>query len=102
MRIERHRFLVRTSSPPTIEVDTQAEAIYIRFKKTTVAKTISRPCQTVHLAVDLDSEGEVIGIEAVGIKQFSMQGILKKASVDAPNLDYSRARYVPSSDLVGV
>jgi uncharacterized protein YuzE len=101
MRVERHRFLVRAATPPIIEVDSQAEAIYIRFKKTAVAKTVSRPCQSMHLAVDLDSDGDVIGIEAVGVKQFTMQSILKKASVDAPDIDYSRARYIPACDLVG-
>jgi uncharacterized protein YuzE len=98
MKFERHRFAVRTSTPPTIEVDTEAEAIYVRFKKGKVAKTVPRESEEMHIAVDLDSKGEVIGIEAVGMSEFTLRTILEKALVDAPeDVDYSKARYVPSS-----
>ena len=94
-----HRFFVKTASPPTVEVDSRASAVYLRFKKTSVAKTIAQECPNMHIAVDLDSKGEVVGIEAVGITEFTIQFLLEKASVSAPKLDYSRANYVPTPEM---
>jgi len=92
--------MVKSAGPPTVEVDTQAQAVYVRFKKAPVARTLTRPCDTMNIAVDLDSKGEVIGVEAIGMTEFSIQAILKKASVSAPNADFSRARYVMPTDRV--
>ena len=96
MKTERQTFMVKGAPATTIEVDTQVNAVYVRFKRAAVARTVARPSSMMHLAVDLDSRGEVIGIEAVGIKEFSLSFILHKASVKAPNVDVSRARYVPA------
>jgi uncharacterized protein YuzE len=96
MSDEHHTFFVKTAAPPSIEVDTQAASVYVRFKKASVAKTVPQPCESMHLAVDLDSHGEVIGIEAVGLTGFSIHSIMEKASVQAPKIDFSRARYVPA------
>jgi uncharacterized protein YuzE len=96
MSDEHYTFLVKTATPPTIEVDTEATAVYVRFKKASVAKTVPQACESMHLAVDLDSHGEVVGIEAVGLTGFSVHSIMEKASVQAPKIDFSRARYVPS------
>ena len=95
MRIEQHRLQVRSSSPPVVEIDTQARAVYVRFKKAAVFKTVTQPGGTsLHIAVDLDRNGEVIGIEAVGSDEFGLEVILKKAKVDVPPALAARARYV--------
>jgi uncharacterized protein YuzE len=99
MSAERHSFLVRSTTPPIVEVDSQAPAVYVRFKRASVAKTVPLPCEAMHVAVDLDHKGEVIGIEVVGMTEFSVhtiQLILKRVSVEVPNMDFSRARYVPA------
>ncbi len=96
MKTERHQFIVKDASPPTIEVDTEASAVYIRFKRTAVAKTVPQESEGMHIAVDLDAKGEVVGIEAIGFKQFSLEFLLKAACVKAPKLDFSRAQYVPA------
>jgi uncharacterized protein YuzE len=101
MKTERQHFIIKGAPATTVEVDTQVNAVYVRFKKTSVARTVAQPCAMMHVAVDLDSRGEVIGIEAVGIKEFSLSFVLQKASVKAPDLDFSRTRYIPA-DLVGV
>jgi uncharacterized protein YuzE len=97
MRTERHTFVVKGSSRFVIEVDTEARAVYVRFRDTAVAKTVSREADTMHLAVDLDANGEVVGVEAVGVTEFEIGMLLKKASVETPKLDFSKARYVPAS-----
>jgi len=100
MPSERHRFLIKSSTPPTIEADPQVRAIYIRFKNAPVAKTVGHPCESMHIAIDLDQKGDVIGIEAVGLDECSIhavQLVLRKAAVEAPNVEFSRARFVPTN-----
>jgi hypothetical protein len=96
MSSERHVFTIKSPTPPTVEIDYEAQAVYVRFKKTQVAKTISQPAEQMHVAVDLDSRNEVVGIEAVGLTSFSLQKILEKACVKAPQVNFSRAQIVPT------
>ena len=83
-----------------IEVDSSVRAVYVRFNRATVAKTIPQHAEHCHIAIDLDSSGNVIGIEAIGISQFSLHALLKMASVKAPNImDFSRAKYAPTEGV---
>ena len=97
MKTEIQQFVVHNTTPPIIEVDTEAAAIYVRFKHTKVAKTVSRPSSSMILAIDLDLKNEVVGIEAVGVKEFGIriiQRLIQKAEVKIPNFDFSKTRYV--------
>jgi len=72
-------------------------AVYVRFNRSAVARTVQQPAEHCHIAIDLNSKGHVIGIEAVGISQFSLRALLKLASVKAPqSMDFSRAEYTPA------
>ena len=95
MKTERQMFVVHTSQPPVVEVDPEAGAVYVRFKRARVARTVSRPARTMHLAVDLDAQGEVIGIEAVGVDEFRLSRLLRMADVEAPRVDLAEARFRP-------
>ena len=99
MKTEQHRFIIKGTSPPSIEVDSQARAVYVRFKRAPVAKTVPQESEQMAVTVDLDSRGEVIGIEAVGLRQFTLHALLKMASVKAPNMDFSRAQYTPTEPV---
>jgi uncharacterized protein YuzE len=100
MKTESHALMVKSAGPPTVEVDPQAQAVYVRFKKATIAKTVTRPCETMNIAIDLDASGSVIGIEIIGMTEFTIGSILKKADVTAPNVDLSRTRFMMPDDLV--
>ena len=91
-----HTIVVKSATPPSIEVDTDAAAVYIRFKRTKVARTIPRETPGMHVAVDLDRNGEVVGIEAVGVREVQIGRILKMAAVKAPNVDFAKAKYLPA------
>ncbi len=72
-------------------------AVYVRFKQARVAKTVPQNADHCHMAIDLDSKNDVIGIEAVGVTSFSLHALLRMASVKAPeNMDFSRAEYSPT------
>ncbi|HXP60099.1 MAG TPA: DUF2283 domain-containing protein [Dongiaceae bacterium] len=96
MKTERQTFIVRTSQPPVVEIDPEAGAVYVRFKRGRIARTVARPARSMHLAVDLDSQGEVIGIEAVGIDEFRLTQLLRMADVQAPHVDLAEARFRPA------
>ena len=93
---ENHRFIVKGTSAPTIEVDLMFQAAYVRFRKARVAKTVGRPSQAMHLAVDLDESGEVIGIEAIGFSELRLDRLLKTAGVRTPaGMDLGKAAFRP-------
>ncbi len=85
--------LIESSTPPTVEVDFDAAAVYVRFRRSKVAKTIVRPSGRCIITVDLDRAGNVVGVEAIGETEVQIGRILKQAAVKAPNVDFSRVRY---------
>jgi uncharacterized protein YuzE len=89
--------LIRSSNPPIVEIDTAARAAYIRFKTSKVAKTISEDTTGPVVAIDLDENGEVVGVELVGVGEFTLRVLLRIARVKAPNIALDRAKYVPAS-----
>ncbi|MBI4660186.1 MAG: hypothetical protein HY735_15205 [Verrucomicrobia bacterium] len=97
MKTKRAKILVvKGSAPPAVEVDSEAATVYVRFRRAKVARTIPRPAPRMHLAVDVDARGAVIGVEAVGIKEIQIGRLLKMAAVQAPNIDFSQVRYLPA------
>ena len=90
------RVIIRSSMPPVVEIDTEAHAAYVRFKRrgTRVVRTeeLSRMGATV--VVDFDRDDEVIGVELVGVREFGAPKLLELARVRVPNADLTRARYV--------
>jgi uncharacterized protein YuzE len=81
---ETNLLLVHSSQPPTVEIDQAASSIYVRFKRGKVARTIRHESKWPLVTVDLDAEGDVLGVECVGVKRFNLQGVLKTARVQAP------------------
>lgn len=92
---ETQFFIFRGSNAPIIEVDSVAASVYIRFKRGKIARTIPRKCRSMHIAIDVDQKGEVIGVEAVGVTEFSLGKILEQADVTAPNINLADARFRP-------
>ena len=101
--ILRHRIVINSKAPPTVEVDTEAMAVYVRFKQAKIARTESRPVESGSIAIDFDAAGEVVGLEAIGMTEFdfNVKAILKIASIEAPHADLEKARYVAARELVG-
>jgi uncharacterized protein YuzE len=96
MKTDTDHITVNSAVTPTIEIDNEVGAVYVRFKQGKVAHTIVRPCTTMHIAVDLDKTGELLGIEAVGMRQIVITQILKLAAVSAPKLNLVDAQIIPS------
>jgi len=88
--------MVKSKTPPTVEIDTEAGAAYVRFKRaeTRVVRTQQIPRPGVVVTLDFDREDEVIGVELLGVKEFSIVKLLNVAQVSAPNANLGQARYV--------
>ena len=78
----KHRAVtIHSRKPPVVELDSEAHAACIRFSKKKVAKTELLTTEGCIVTVNLDSAGEVIGIELVGVDEFGVEPLLKKAGV---------------------
>ncbi|NBB78787.1 MAG: hypothetical protein GVY36_04985 [Verrucomicrobia bacterium] len=61
----------------TIHVDTSCRAVYVQFTSKPVVRTLdcSRGHETV--TVDMDAEGQAVGVEAIGLKSLSINRIFE-------------------------
>jgi uncharacterized protein YuzE len=86
--------------PQTVEIDPSCHSVYIRFKSARVHKTVSnnKPGGSV-IAVDLDSNGAVIGVELVGVREFSIATIRRHLPDRMKGMDFDRARFMPAACL---
>lgn len=62
----RRKSLIKNGAIPTITLDSETKAAYIRFSKNKVAKTIDEVNGGTIVNIDIDSKGNVVGIELVG------------------------------------
>jgi uncharacterized protein YuzE len=92
-----NRITVKSSATPVVEFDYSVRAWYIRFSKKKVAKTISDDKPGVVVAIDFDDRNEVVGVELLGVKEFTISMLLKIANVRAPNVNFENTRFVPVS-----
>jgi len=96
MSSETHVFFVKSRTPPVIELDSEAQAIYVRFGRAKVAKTIGRQSHGMICAVDLDGAGNVVGIEAVGNAGMRLDKLFEVTNVSSRNIDLSKATIRPT------
>ena len=94
-KTDKHVLMVESRTPPTVEIDTEAAAVYVRFKKAKVAKTLRHRSKWPLVTIDLDGDGNVIGVEFVGVKKFNVNYLMKTIPVKAPPASVlGRAQYV--------
>jgi len=80
--------------PPTIEFDLGVSAWYLRFSNARIVKTISEEKPGVVFAIDLDSKNEIVGLELIGVREFSISLLRKIAPIDTSKIDFEKARFV--------
>ena len=104
--IRRHTLIVNSERAPSVEFDPACGAVYVRFSSKPVHKTLEREADEMIVTVDLDKNGGVVGIEAIGFEEFSLAQIMRAAKVRADRVDFSKARFrgtprqVESGELV--
>lgn len=75
---------------PVVEIDTEAGAAYIRISHEPVAETQLVRDDEIVVTRDLDAKGKVVGIEIVGIREFTLDKLLEYARIPSHVLDASR------------
>jgi uncharacterized protein YuzE len=86
--------VVKCKTPPTVEIDTEASAAYVRFTRAKVAKTLRHGAKWPIVTIDVDARGQVVGLEFVGVKKFNLGYLLKQVALKAPSSAIDRANYV--------
>jgi len=86
--------LVRSRTAPTVGIDTEASAAYVRFKQAKVARTVRHSSKWPIVTLDLDARGDVVGVEFVGVKKFNLGYLLKRVPLRASLQTIARASYV--------
>jgi len=95
----KNRIIIKNAPAPTLEIDPEAEAVYIRFSRAKVARTIAEdtPRRGAVVTTDLDAKNNLVGVEIVGVKEFSIKAIRHALPEDYQKIDFERARFVPAS-----
>jgi uncharacterized protein YuzE len=83
--------------PRVIEIDPCCHSVYLRFKRAKVHRTISEPKPGAIMAIDLDAKGKVVGIELIGITNFSISAILRRLPPRFRNMNLERTEFMPTS-----
>jgi uncharacterized protein YuzE len=86
--------MVKCKTPPTVEIDTEASAAHVRFKRARIARTLRHGAKWPIITIDVDACGQVVGLEFVGVKKFNLGYLLKQAALKAPSGAIDRANYV--------
>ena len=90
---------VQSSTPPVVEFDQSVAAWYVRFSNGKVHRTIHQEKQGAIVNIDVDSQNRVIGIELLGIREFTIRAFFRLTGLPPRKVDFTRARFVPASAL---
>lgn len=89
------------TSPPVVEIDTEASATYIRLSELPVVKSIALSTEKPQITADLDASNGIVGIEVIGAEEFTIDRLLDAdgmrgtlSGIPRPLLE--QTRYVPA------
>lgn len=85
------------AKPTSIEMDPTCHSVYIRFKTTKVERTIADMKPGPVMIIDLNAKGLVIGIELVGIREFSISAIRRRLPERFRGMDFDNTRLVQAA-----
>ena len=85
---------IRSNRAPVVKLTGEGSSVYIYFQPgAKVAKTVNKSTWPV-LNVDLASDGSVVGVEAVGLPEFTLNYVMEKAGLKIPPSMARQARYM--------
>lgn len=91
---------VVSKNAPVITIDPFTQAIYIKFSSNKIVKTLDETRGASIVNFDLDAKNDVVGVELIGVRQFSIQkvgAILSKRISNLPDL--TKAKIEASAEL---
>ena len=91
-----NQIFVPSSLPRTVEIDPSCHSVYIRFRMTRVNRTVSNSKPgTAVVAIDFDANDEIVGVELVGVREFSIAAIRHHLPQRMKQINFERARFMP-------
>lgn len=87
-------FIVEIESAPTVEIDTEASAAYIRISKGVVVRTEPYGSDQALVMIDFGAAGEVLGFEIIGQHDFTIRELIKKVPARASEASLNATRYI--------
>ncbi len=94
-KMKHYKIQLPAATPPTVELDSDARAAYIRFSSDDVARTEVVASAPVTITVDFSRNNSVVGVELVGVDDFSIESLVKEANLHMPLKSRQGANYVP-------
>ena len=83
-----------------VEFDQNVAAWYVRFGSGKVARTMHQEKQGSIVNIDVDSRNRIIGVELLGIREFTIRSFFRLTGLSSTKVDFTRARFVPASALM--
>lgn len=80
MNKEINLIQVSAKNPPVITLDSETKAVYIKFSKNKIVKTLDDSANGAIITIDLDAKNNVVGVELIGVKRFTITGTVKMLS----------------------
>jgi uncharacterized protein YuzE len=97
MKTKHPTITITCKTPPVVELDSAAGAAYVRFSRHKVARTQVLDSTKATVTVDFDAAGDAIGIELIGVEEFTLARLLESCGIklqpDNPDA-IGRARYI--------
>ncbi|MCX6879285.1 MAG: DUF2283 domain-containing protein [Verrucomicrobia bacterium] len=105
MKTGQYIITLKSKTPPVVELDSAEMAAYVRFSRRKVLRTEVLDSRKSTVTVDFDSTGDVIGIELVGVKEFTLSRLLEDSGIalkpHRPDT-LRRARYIRTGSALRV
>ena len=79
--MSKHVVQVPGSMPSVIEFDLSVRAWYIRCSRNKVVQTLHEEKPGAIVNIDLDAHNRVVGIELLGIREFSISALKRLTSL---------------------
>jgi uncharacterized protein YuzE len=73
---------ITTDITPAVEIDTEAPAAYVRLTNNPVSRTIILSDDDIVSTMDVDGDGNVIGIEVVWPTEFGIEKLIAESRAD--------------------
>lgn len=90
--------MLKTKNAPIVELDSEAHAAYVRFSNEKIVQTKPIVTNDCIVTADFDTDGEIVGVELVGVSEFGVEFLLGVSGIKGPSKNLlGKTRYVPAS-----
>ncbi|MFT5854495.1 MAG: hypothetical protein ACI8XO_001739 [Verrucomicrobiales bacterium] len=90
----KSKITLRVPASPSIEIDSEAGSVYVRFSNKSVERTEPVKTDGCFVAIDYDKAGDVVGVELLNIREFTFSSLRDQLPVKVSKDLMDKARLV--------